>query len=39
MKLLSLSETRIGRVCLHLLALSRDGKFRWHLAAIRRQLP
>jgi len=39
MNLLSLSETRCGRVCLHLLALLRDGKLRWHWAGIRRQLP
>ncbi len=32
-------SARGARVLLHLVALARDGKWGWHLAGIRRELP
>ena len=36
--LLDLSDTSRGRMVLHILALRRNGNFRWHLAGVFREL-
>ena len=36
---LCLSQMRMGRVCLHLVAALRAGHWRWHLAGIEREMP
>jgi hypothetical protein len=35
---LYLSQKRLGRVCLHLVAALRAGHWRWHLAGIGREI-
>jgi hypothetical protein len=35
---LYLSQTRCGRMCLHLVAALRAGHWRWHLVGIEREL-
>jgi hypothetical protein len=34
----TMARTRLGRIALHLLALNRDWKFRWHLAGVWREI-
>jgi len=33
-----LAENRVGRICLHLLCLMRDGRLGWHMAGVWREL-
>lgn len=34
----TLCRCRLGRICLHLAAMSLDHEFKWHLAGIRREM-
>jgi hypothetical protein len=34
---LKLAATHAGRVCLHLICLCRDGRWRWHVRGIARE--
>ena len=38
MSLMTLAETRKGRIIIHLIALARDHKTAWHMAGIIREI-